>query len=87
MLDIGNYPAENSLCPVAVNTLLFIVTNGLNFLDIYFFLTVNIWQFNIFDFIIFVSCNMNIELNKQIFNQIFNGQTIQFTNDTFSNTP
>ena len=37
-----------------------------NFADIFFFLTVNIWQFKTFDFIIFKSCKLNIELNERI---------------------
>ena len=40
MWDIGHCLAEAFLCPAAVDTLLVIVTDGLNFVDINFYLIV-----------------------------------------------
>ena len=59
--------AENFLCPAVVNTIPVIITDGFSFAKINFFLTVNIWQFKTFDFTIFTSYKLNIELNEQIF--------------------
>ena len=43
--EIGHFPAENFLCTATFNILPFnAMANNLNFVDIYFFLTVNILQ-------------------------------------------
>ena len=62
---------ENFLCLAAVNTVPVIMTDDFAFVNINFFLTVNIWQFKTFDFITFTSCNLNIKLNEQFFMNIY----------------
>ena len=54
--------ADGFLCPPVVIT----TTDGIKFIDIAFFLTVDMWKSKTFDFIIFASCKLNIHLNEQI---------------------
>lgn len=49
------------------------MTSGLNLVDIYFFLTDNILQFQTSDFITSIGCKFSTELNEQVFiNILFN---------------
>ena len=43
------------------------MTSGLNLVDIYFFLTGNILQFQTSDFITSIGCKFSTELNEQVF--------------------
>ena len=42
------------------------MTGDLNFVDINFFIAINMYQFKKFDFIIFLILKLNIQLNEQI---------------------
>ena len=66
---IGHFPVERILSAVDINTLRVIMTDDFNFV-ISLFVTINIWQFKTFDFIIFTNCKLNIELNEHIFMNI-----------------
>lgn len=69
--NIGHCPTENFPCPVAINILPVVMTDGLNFVFITLFLIVSICLFNTCIFITNSSCKWNIELNKQNFINIY----------------